>query len=187
MAKKLLNEAAVRRFQSLANISPINEMASYKEEKHDKEKMEETYSMEEDEMKEGNYSMEEDEMKEYMTEQEEDMDDMDDMDDDMGEGMQLTEEEAEVLIELGKRLEAEMGAGMEKDMDDMDDMEGDADDEAPKGEQVLGEEDIMEALAGISYIPSNTEIVEEVATRVARRLKEAKLHEAKLNRALGRK
>ena len=26
MAKKLLNEAVVRRFQSLANISPINEM-----------------------------------------------------------------------------------------------------------------------------------------------------------------
>lgn len=171
MAKKLLNEAAVRRFQSLANISPINEM-NYNEEK-------------------------EDGMKEYMTEQEDDMpgDDagMDDMEagmDDMGEGMQLTEEEAEVLIELGKRLEAEMGAGM-------DDMEGGMEDagmdaeapEAPEGEEeeVLDEMDIMEALAGISYIPSQSEVVNEVAQRVARRLKEAKLHESKLNRALGRK
>ncbi len=38
MAKKLLNEAVVRRFQSLANIKPINEMRSSIEE----EKMEET-------------------------------------------------------------------------------------------------------------------------------------------------
>ena len=45
----------------------------------------------------------------------------------------------------------------------------------------------MEALAGISYIPSQSEVVNEVAQRVARRLKEAKLHESKLNRALGRK
>lgn len=182
MAKKLLNEAAVRRFQSLANISPLNEM--YKEEKEEKK------------MEEGNYSMEEDEMKEYMTEQEDDMpaDDMeagmDDMDADMGEGMQLTEEEAEVLIELGKRLEAEMGAGMEDepmaDEEPMDDMGA----EAPEGEgdeEVLDEMDIMEALAGISYIPSQSEVVNEVAQRVARRLKEAKLHESKLNRALGRK
>jgi|TARA_B100000035_G_scaffold195078_1_gene166545 hypothetical protein len=181
MAKKLLNEAAVRRFQSLANISPINEM------KYEEEKMEE-----------GNYSMEEDEMKEYMTEQEDDMpaDDMeagmDDMDADMGEGMQLTEEEAEVLIDLGKRLEAEMG-GMADEEGDMDDMEGGMEDagmDAPAGEgdeEVLDETDIMEALAGISYIPSQGEIVNEVAQRVARRLKEAKLHESKLNRALGRK
>jgi hypothetical protein len=34
MAKKLLNEATVRRFQSLANLKPINEM-SYKEEKEE--------------------------------------------------------------------------------------------------------------------------------------------------------
>ena len=178
MAKKLLNEAAVRRFQSLANISPLNEM--YKEEKEEK-------------VEEGNYSMEEDEMKEYMTEQEDDMpaDDMeagmDDMDADMGEGMQLTEEEAEVLIELGKRLEAEMG-GMADEEGGMEDADMGA--EAPEGEGdegVLDEMDIMEALAGISYIPSQSEVVNEVAQRVARRLKEAKLHESKLNRALGRK
>ena len=46
---------------------------------------------------------------------------------------------------------------------------------------------IMEALSGISYQPSQSEIVNEVAQRVARRLQAAKLHEAKLNKALGRK
>ena len=40
MAKKLLNEATVRRFQSLANIRPINEMSSYKRD-DEEEKMEE--------------------------------------------------------------------------------------------------------------------------------------------------
>ena len=54
-------------------------------------------------------------------------------------------------------------------------------------EEELMEDDLMEALAGINYVPSQTEIVNEVAKRVARRLKAAKLHEAKLNRALGRK
>ena len=54
-------------------------------------------------------------------------------------------------------------------------------------EDLMGEEDLMEALAGINYVPSQTEIVNEVAQRVARRLKQAKLHEAKLNRALGKR
>ena len=35
MAKKLLNEAQMRRFAKLANLSPINEMASYAEEMED--------------------------------------------------------------------------------------------------------------------------------------------------------
>jgi len=52
-------------------------------------------------------------------------------------------------------------------------------------EEEMGEEELMEALRGISYVPSKGEVVNEVAKRVARRLKEAKLHEAKLNRALG--
>ena len=55
------------------------------------------------------------------------------------------------------------------------------------GDDDMGEEDLMEALAGINYIPSQGEIVNEVAQRVARRLKQAKLHEAKLNRALGKR
>ena len=58
--------------------------------------------------------------------------------------------------------------------------------DAPEDEELM-EDDLMEALSGINYVPSQTEVVNEVAKRVARRLKAAKLHEAKLNRALGRK
>jgi len=108
-----------------------------------------------------------------------------DMDAEGGEmdgDLELTDEEAKAIIELGTKLEAAMG------MDDEMDMGGE---EAPEmdmgGEEDMGEEDLMEALRGISYVPSQGEIVNEVAQRVARRLKAAKLHEAKLNRALGKR
>ena len=176
MAKKTLNEATIRRFQKLANVAPIHEM-NYKRDH---------------EMEEAMYNKNE----EYMTEQEEEegadladdpkgeMDAMDDMpaDDEgaMNDGdLELTDEEAQAIIDLGAKLEAAMGeddmdAGAEMGADDM-------------GGDDMGEEDLMEALRGISYVPSQTEIVNEVAQRVARRLKAAKLHEAKLNRALGKR
>jgi len=75
-------------------------------------------------------------------------------------------------------------------MDDMDMGDAPEGDMAPApadDEDEMGEEELMEALAGISYVPSQGEIVNEVAQRVARRLKAAKLHEAKLNRALGKR
>ena len=170
MAKKTLNEATIRRFQKLANVAPLNEM----------------YHKRDEEMEEGMYNKNE----EYMTEQEEEgaeladdpkgeMDAMDDMDADdaadMEGDLELTDEEAQAIIDLGAKLEAAMG-------DDMD-MGADAD----MGGDDMGEEDLMEALRGISYVPSQSEIVNEVAQRVARRLQAAKLHEAKLNKALGRK
>ena len=166
MAKKLLNEAAIRRFQTLANVKPINEM----------------YHKRDEDM------MEADDMEMDMGD-EAPMDDMDaaaDMEDeapemDAGGDLELTDEEADAIIELGKKLEAAMGSEEpEMDMGDeapMDDMEDEAD----------AEEEIMEALRGINYVPSKNEIVSEVAKRVARRLKQAKLHEAKLNKALGKK
>ena len=176
MAKKTLNEATIRRFQKLANVAPIHEM---------------NYNRDE-EMEEGMYNKNE----EYMTEQEEEegaeladdpkgemgaMDDMGADDDaDMDGDLELTDEEAEAIIALGQKLEAAMGdddMGPDADMGADDDMGGDD----------MGEEDLMEALRGISYVPSQGEIVNEVAQRVARRLKQAKLHEAKLNRALGKK
>jgi len=97
--------------------------------------------------------------------------------------LELTDDEAQAIIDLGSKLEAAMGG-----MEDMD-MGGE---EAPEMEMDAGgdmdaEEELMEALRGISYTPSRTEVVNEVAKRVAKRLKTAKLHEAKLKRALGRK
>ena len=175
MAKKLLKEATVRRFQRLANVAPINEMY---------------HKRDEEEMEEGMYGKRDDE--EVMKE-EEDAPEMDAKEEpamDMGgeeEGMdmdgdlELTDEEAQAIIDLGSKLEAAMGGMDDMDMGDEKDMDMGGEDED------MGEEDLMEALAGINYVPSQGEIVNEVAQRVARRLKQAKLHEAKLNRALGKR
>ena len=148
----------------LANLAPINEMYSQNEE----------------------YMNEEEGAEELAPPVDAGMDDMDAAEEpvEMDGDLELTDEEAQAIIDLGSKLEAAMG-----DMGDMDDMGGEeempADDMG--GEEDMGEEDIMEALRGINYTPSQTEVVNEVAKRVAKRLKTAKLHEAKLNRALGRK
>tara|TARA_R110002074_G_scaffold399592_1_gene593102 strand:+ start:37 stop:537 length:501 start_codon:yes stop_codon:yes gene_type:complete len=166
MAKKTLNEAVVRRFQKLANVAPMNEMYNNNENYLKEE--------EEDAMMGADADLPADDADPEMGAEEAPMD---------GD-LELTDEEAQAIIDLGSKLEAAMG-----DMGDMDDMGGEeempADDMG--GEEDMGEEDIMEALRGISYTPSKNEVVNEVAKRVAKRLKTAKLHEAKLNRALGRK
>jgi len=157
MAKKLLNEAAIRRFQTLANVKPINEMYH----KRDEDMME----ADDMEMDMGDEAPMDDEAPEM----------------DAGGDLELTDEEAEAIIELGKKLEAAMGS---------EEPEMEMDDEAPEmdmEDEADAEEEIMEALRGINYVPSKNEIVSEVAKRVARRLKQAKLHEAKLNKALGKK
>ena len=179
MAKKLLNERTVRRFQKLAMVSPINEM----------------YHNRDEEMEEAMYKR--DDQKEVMKEEEEEAPEMEmgdkapememgDEEGGMDGDLELTDEEAQLIIDLGMKLQSAMGD--EEPMMDMGDEEpmDMGDEEEPEGEELM-EDDIMEALAGINYIPSQAEVVNEVAKRVARRLKDAKLHEAKLNRALGRK
>ena len=181
MAKKLLNEATVRRFQSLANIRPINEMYA-KEEK------------EEEEMKEGMYEAEEEEAP------------VDDMDAEMApvemdageeemagedamsmDDVELTDEEAQALIALGDKLSSAMGdAAEDVAMDDENGMPpmDDAPMDAPEDEEA----EMMEALSGVHLAPSTkSEIVNEVARRVARRLAEAQKAQKKMNEALGRK
>lgn len=165
MAKKLLKEATVRRFQRLANVAPINEM----------------YHKRDEEMEEGMYAKRDDE--EVMKEEEMDMDKEEPMDmggeeEAMDGDLELTDEEAQAIIDLGNKLQGAMGDEPEMKMDDEEPMD--------MGGEEEGEE-LMEALAGIEYVPSQGEIVNEVAKRVARRLKAAKLHEAKLNRALGKR
>ena len=49
------------------------------------------------------------------------------------------------------------------------------------------EEMLEEALRGVSYVPSQKEIIKTVAKRVAKRLQEAKNAQAKLNKALGKR
>jgi len=183
MAKKLLNEATVRRFQSLANLKPINEM-SYKEEKEE-EKMEEGMYGEAEEEKENleETYMEADEEPEAAPEMPE-MDDAPEMEAGADlDDVELTDEEAEALIALGEKLAAAMGeAGEEMEMDAPEMPEMDAE-EAP----MMEEDELMETLSEIEYVPSQTEIVNEVARRVARRLAEAQKAEKLMNEALGRK
>ena len=162
MAKKTLNEAVVRRFQRLANVAPINEMYH----KRDDEEM-----MEADEP-EMDAEMGADEPMDAEMPEEEPAD--------MDGDLELSDEEAQAIIDLGAKLEAAMGGEMEVGGEEAPEMDmGD--------EEEMGEMEMMEALRGISYKPSQTEIVNEVAKRVAKRLQSAKLHEAKLNRALGKK
>lgn len=174
MAKKTLNEAVIRRFQKLANVAPINEM----------------YHKRDEEMEEGMYGKRDDEevMKEEDAEVELDAPEAPEMDAkeeevEMDGDLELTDDEAQAIIDLGSKLEAAMGG--------MEDME--MGEEAPEmadaqvDVEVDAEEELMEALRGISYTPSKNEVVNEVAKRVAKRLQAAKLHESKLNRALGRK
>ena len=180
MAKKLLNERTVRRFQKLAMVTPINEMYN----KRDDEMDEAMHGKRDDEMEEGMYKRDDEEV----MREKEDMDMGDDKGMDMDGDLELTDEEAQAIIDLGTKLEQAMGGLDDMDMGDDKDMDMGGDDDMDMGgDDDMGEEDLMEALAGINYIPSQGEIVNEVAQRVARRLKQAKLHEAKLNRALGKR
>lgn len=165
MAKKLLKESTVRRFQRLANVAPINEMYHMRDE---------------DEV-----MKEEEEAEMDMGAEEAPEMDMGAEEGGMDGDLELTDEEAQAIIDLGAKLEAAMGGDMDMAGDKMagDKMAGDD----MAGEEEMGEEELMEALRGISYVPSKGEVVNEVAKRVARRLQQAKLHEAKLNRALGKR
>ena len=197
MSKKLLNEAQIRRFQSLANLPVVSEMAYAK--KDDTDTRTEKQKMDDDEARDarvGDRNMqpnaskkEEDMHKEDMHKEEmheeaekemgpEPMEPEMDMDAPSGD-LDLSEEEARAIIELGKKLEGIMAA----DEPEMDDLEADA--------AEMGAEDEMDLpgdmLEGASVEPSRKEIVEEVARRVARRLNEAKRAQRKLDRALGNK
>lgn len=168
MAKKLLKESTIRRFQKLANVAPINEMYHKRDE-------EEEVMKEEEEAPEMEMDAKEEPAMD-MGGEEEGMD--------MDGDLELTDEEAQAIIDLGTKLEQAMGM----DGGDMD-MGGEESPEMDMGgeEEDMGEEELMEALRGISYVPSQGEVVNEVAKRVAKRLQAAKLHEAKLNRALGKR
>jgi len=176
MAKKLLSEAVVRRFQKLASVSPLNEM--YKEEYLNEEEGDETEEMDAP-MDAPEAPMGDD----LMGDTEEDEDETASME--AGETLELNVdgEEFTALTGLAQAiLDAADEAGL-----------GDLADEAPMADMPadMGDEDaeqaLQEALRGISYEPSKSEIVNEVAKRVAKRLQTAKLHEAKLNRALARR
>ena len=203
MSKKLLSEAQVRRFQSLASIKPLQEMGNYamKRDEEKEEPMEEELVQEEEEVDEGMYKRDEEPMEGMYKEEEEEkmeekMDDGDvdvDMDADGDDDVEIEEEMVEKAAMAMKDLQALVdalgGAAGGMDMDDDPEPEMPAMDDAPDMDDKDDDEEAMLELAleGIEYQPSQKEIVKEVAKRVARRLVEAKQAQAKLDRALGKK
>ena len=177
---KLLAESTIRRFMKLASVdtmtdSFISEMGmKYKD---DKEKeLEETVTEEEE--VDALYEEEEDEMEDEMSMDEPEGDDMEmdmdaeepamDAEPEMGAAdMSLTEEEAQLLIDLGSRLAEAMGDEMDAEPA-IDEPEMDMDEpemDAPADEE--DEELMQEAL------------VNEVLKRVTKRIVAAKLRNRK--------
>ena len=170
MSKKLLSEAQVRRFQALATIKPINEMA-YNEE----EKVEETYN------------------EELVNEEEVEMEAAPEAADNEAEesdvDVELDEELVEKFMDAVETIQslADALGGEVADVDEMD-LDAKPDSDEPSMEIDSGDEEMLqEALSGIVYVPSQKEIVKTVAQRVAKRLNEAKQAQAKLDKALGKR
>ena len=101
-----------------------------------------------------------------------------------GDEMELTDEEAQAIIDLADKLRAAM--------DDAPAEEPAMDAEEPEmpemgGDMAKEDDELMEALSGIEYIPEQKDIVEEVARRVAKRLLKAKKANQALQEALSSK
>ena len=198
MRKKLLSEAQVRRFQSLASIKPLNEMDSsykkddynetlYEEEGEDMDAMDMDDAGADKDMDEADVELDEELVEQFM----EAVSTIQEVADalgggaggDMGDDLDMGDDEPADDMDMG---------GDDEPADDMDmggdeePMELDAGGEEPAGEEDE-EEMLQEALRGISYVPSQKEVVKTVAKRVAKRLQEAKRAQAKLNKALGKK
>jgi hypothetical protein len=174
MAKKLLSEAQMRRFATLANLPAVNETYYKRDEEEDK--MEETMTTEEEVVTEEEAPMDMPEAEPMDMPEEEPVGEDD---------LELTDEEAQAIIDLGKKLAAAMpdGAG-EEPMDMPDDKPMDLD---MPDDKMDDEDEIMEALSEINYVPEKKDIVEEVARRVAKRLLKAKRAKNSLDEALGNK
>ena len=189
MAKKLLNEAQVRRFAKLAKLSPINEMYENTEEEVMQEEAMEDIAVDAEE--------------EVPAELEGPIDAEAGIEDELGaedgiEGESDLELSQDMVDAIAAALPALQmiadAAGEEAPMEDP--MEDPVVDELPAEEPPVDlgepsgepeEEEVMEALKGINYIPEQKDVVQEVARRVARRLLKAKKAEQSLKEALGSK
>lgn len=200
MAKKLLSETQMRRFATLACIPALHEAGYYN---RDEEELEEGKAGDisrtdiANQVPKGFVNEQEEEEDEELLPDEEmppvgeepPMDDLEgepEMDMGAGEELELTDEEAMAIIDLGKKLEAALPAGAgEPDLGEEPPMDMDGEPPIPEPEEEDETEEIMEVLKGINYLPEKKEIVEEVARRVAKRLLKAKRAERQLQEALG--
>ena len=185
MSKKLLKEAAVRRFMGLAGMeanvvsNTVNEMYGAKDEE---EEMAETIEA----------------TTETVTEEEElapvadaDADALADVEDEMmGDApeMEITSEEADVLVGVLEKLLAARGDAGEEEADLDADIEL-ADDAVEDGEDAADAMAMMETEETVTEEKEEMgedEIVQEVARRVAARILKAKKAQKEMNEALGK-
>jgi len=177
MSKKLLSEEVVRRFAKLANIQNLNEMYQNEE----KEEMMQEEEMPMDAAEEVEMDAEEEVEGELPVPAQE-------------EGMEDSEAIARQVIDavagaLRDTLNVDIEVEGSAEETEVEMGEEEPEMEMPEPEMEMGEEEteVMEALSEIEYVPSQQEIVEEVARRVAKRLLKAKKAQADLNEALGLK
>ena len=178
MSKKLLNEAAVRRFMGLAGMqanvvsNTVTEMYGKDEGEHEEK--------EEGEYMEGEHA-----------DPVEDADALADVEDEMmgaeeAPEMEITSEEAEVLANVLQKLMAAKGETADEPEAEMD-MDADielADDDAVEAEE--DEEDAEAMMEEKEEEMNEDEIVQEVARRVAARILKAKKAQKEMNEALGK-
>ena len=188
MSKKTLNESTIRRFMGLANITPAISSNFLKE----------NY-MEADEEEEAPADFPpEDDAGLDAAAPEDELPPEPPMDAEMppeeagSPELEITQEEAAVLLGVLEKLTAAMPAGdeeapMEPPMDaEMPPEELDA--EAPPEEEMPPEDEMLEAaLAETDVELSEDEVVKEVARRVAARILKAKRAKARMDEALGNK
>lgn len=173
---KLLKENTIRRFMKLANVENLTDTFIV-----NKQIMEQA---EEEAMAAEEPGLEEPAVEDDM-DMEDDMDAEEDMELDMEEedelgaaDISLTEEEAQLLIDLGERLKEAMGEegeedlDMEDDLDVEDDMEDDMPDEEVEAEEadVEAPEEEMAAGAGVYEGRQRDAIINEVLRRVTKRI-----------------
>ena len=183
--KKLLSETQVRRFMGLAGIQPINEMGYHSPAGRDDEA-------------------------EFEDEEEEVMGDIEPVDGEEVIDDEVVDDEMEMAPEDEVSIDAEaiekareglgaiealLGAlggedmGMEDELEDEEVDMGMEDEEVVDDEVGFEEEEEEEdpVLEGVELQLSQTEIVNEVARRVAKRIVAAKRAQQRMNEALGKK
>jgi len=182
MSKKLLSEAQVRKFMGLANLD-ANLSSNFLAEMYGKEEeMEEGYYK-----RDGDEVMKEEEDMEMDAEMEADMDMPDEADaapeggEDLGDAdepdVDLEEEDVELMVKAAELITQKFGGKVGA----MDDMPADE----PMDDMDMGGEE--EEIEDVELEPTEDEIVQEVARRVAKRINEAARAQKKADRLLGRK
>ena len=162
--KKLLAEATIRRFMKLASVDAMTNnfiAENFKEDKLEEEEIEAELGEEDP-----------------MMDSEEPPMDLDSAPETGAADMSLTEDEAQLLIDLGKRLEEAMAG----ETDDPSDEESDEDMEAVEDMDAMGDigpEDEVDSPAKAYMEEAQEGLVNEVLRRVTKRLVAKKLKNRK--------